>query len=379
MPRPSGTAWVRRARTRTLAATGAAAASAFVLANVLVSLGSGSTVHAPPPTSLAELLLRETGAAGPAGISAHFRYTNGLVPDTSALPAITGSGPAPLLEGASGRLWYGDGRLRMEFQNGAGDTQLLVHGNRALMYDAAAGNAFSAQLPNLGSAGAVRSGLAGAAQLLLGLRAEVRVSRPQPGVTAGRPSYTVTLRPGRPTSLIGAVRVAVDAETGTPLVIEVAGRGDRRPVVQVELSDVSYAPVSPDIFRLRLPFGMHPSPVRFSSPPSLGDSAACAAPPRVASLRLATCRLAAGGSGAAGRVLVYGSGLGAVVVLEEPGAGDPAGGLWGLLPTVAVRQAQGRELATTLGTVIRFGRGGVTYTVAGSRPAGLVLAVARAL
>jgi hypothetical protein len=379
MRRPPVTAWIRRARTRTLVAIGAALTAAFVLGNVLVSLGSGASVKPPPPTSLSELLLRESGAAGAAGISAHFHYANRLVPDASALPAITGSGPAPLLEGADGRLWWAGGRLRIEFQTDAGDTQLLVHGNRALMYDASAGNAFSAELPALGGAGAVRSGLAGAAQLLLGMRTRVHVSRPQPGVTAGRPSYTVTLRPAGGGSLIGAVRVAVDAATGTPLAITVAGRRDRRPVIQVTLSDVSYAPVSPDVFRLQLPFGMHPSPIRFS-PPSLGGDASCAGPPRVASLRLSSCRLESGGPGTAGRVLVYGAGLGAVAVLEEPSqGGDPAGGLWALLPTVQVRGAEARELVTTLGTVVRFERGGVIYTVAGSRPASLVRAVAGAL
>jgi hypothetical protein len=44
-----------------------------------------------------------------------------------------------------------------------------------------------------------------------------------------------------------------------------------------------------------------------------------------------------------------------------------------------VRGATARELVTTLGTVLRFGRGGVTYTVAGSRPASVVRAVASAL
>ena len=76
---------------------------------------------------------------------------------------------------------------------------------------------------------------------------------------------------------------------------------------------------------------------------------------------------------------MYGHGLGAVVVLEEIEGGDATGGVWGLLPGVALGDTEGRELSTTLGTVIRFSRGGVAYTVAGSRPAPLVQAVARGL
>jgi hypothetical protein len=46
---------------------------------------------------------------------------------------------------------------------------------------------------------------------------------------------------------------------------------------------------------------------------------------------------------------------------------------------VSVSGASGRELVTALGTVIRFVRGGVTYTVLGSMPKPVVEAVARGL
>ena len=378
MQRIHFTARVRRARTRTLAAIGIAAAVAFVAANVVASQG-GTPTRPPAPATLSELLLRESGAAGPAGLSADFHYVNGLVPDTSSLPAITGGGPTPLLEGASGRLWWGDGRLRMEFQNDSGDTQLVVHGDHALMYDAAAGNAFSVVLPVLASAGATRSGLAGAAQLLLGLRSQMHVSEPAPGVIQGRPAYTVTLRPAGSESLIGAISLSLDADTGTPLRVRIYGRGSSQPVVALDLSNVHYGAVSPTVFDIKLPFGMQPSPIRFSSLPSIGAAASCGAPARIASLPLTSCRAATGSAASTGRLLVYGHGLGAVIVLEELEGGDATGGVWGLLPGVSLGESEGRELSTTLGTVIRFGRGGITYTVAGSRPAPLVRAVARGL
>ena len=76
---------------------------------------------------------------------------------------------------------------------------------------------------------------------------------------------------------------------------------------------------------------------------------------------------------------LVGTNLSSVVVLEQPGGGDPGGGLWSLLPSVSVSGASGRELVTSLGTVIRFVRGGVTYTVLGSMPKPVVEAVARGL
>ncbi len=49
------------------------------------------------------------------------------------------------------------------------------------------------------------------------------------------------------------------------------------------------------------------------------------------------------------------------------------------LPTVSIKGATGQELDTALGTMIRFTRGGVTYTVIGSVPPAAAELAARAL
>ncbi len=46
---------------------------------------------------------------------------------------------------------------------------------------------------------------------------------------------------------------------------------------------------------------------------------------------------------------------------------------------VAIGNGEGRELVTPLGAVVRFARGGVTYTVLGSMSRAIVEAVARGL
>jgi hypothetical protein len=78
----------------------------------------------------------------------------------------------------------------------------------------------------------------------------------------------------------------------------------------------------------------------------------------------------------------YGEGLGGIAVIEsasEPGASTPSetGGL--SLPKVSIGGAQGEELDTALGTVLRFSRGGVDYVVVGSVPPAAAEAAARAL
>jgi anti-sigma factor RsiW len=105
----------------------------------------------------------------------------------------------------------------------------------------------------------------------------------------------------------------------------------------------------------------------------------CAAPARLGGLALQSCREASRANELPGKLLIYGRSFGSVVVLEQPGGGDPGGGLWGLLPGVSVAGADGRELVTPLGTVVRFARGGITYTVVGSLPRRVVEAVARGL
>jgi len=75
-------------------------------------------------------------------------------------------------------------------------------------------------------------------------------------------------------------------------------------------------------------------------------------------------------------------------VLQQPAdangaAGAPAKpreGEAGLsLPTVSINGATGQELDTALGTMVRFTRAGVTYTVIGSVPPPAAEAAARGL
>ena len=373
------TAWVRRASATTLTAVGLTAAAAFVGANWVWSIDR-SPPKPPPPTTLQELTLRELSGPGPAGVTAHFRYANSLVPTTNLLPdATAGGSPLPLVSGAEGRLWYANGRLRMEFQTDQGDTQLLLTGNRALVYDAADGTAYSAILPVTGVPQLARSGLEGASGLLRSVSGDAAISQPTPGVTGGRPAYTVRIAPTHDGGLLRSASLAVDAETGTPLRLELYSVGRTAPLVEFALSDVSYGEIKPSVFHLRLPFGMRPLALRFAAPPSVGGSVPCQAPESLAGLALRTCREASRSTDVQGRVLVYGTSLASVVVLEQPGGGDPGGGLWGLLPSVSVSGTSGRELVTGLGTVIRFVRGGVTYTVLGSMPQPVVEAVARGL
>ena len=72
--------------------------------------------------------------------------------------------------------------------------------------------------------------------------------------------------------------------------------------------------------------------------------------------------------GSPGAVSVYGGGMGEIVVLQHKAAaqGPRSRGLQ--LPEVNIDGATGTEIATPLGTIVRFERDGVAYTVLGSVP-----------
>ena len=372
-------AWVRRASTATLVAAGIAAVAAFVAVNVVLGLGT-TRVSPPPPVSLDGLALRLLSATPSAGLSAHFTYVDTLFPDPSLMPPDLAASAGALLGSSQGRLWWRSGQLRVDFQSSQGDTQLLLSGNRALLYDASSGVAVSAILPPLSLASLLRTVVSDASTAAAAGRNTVAVGIPRASVTAGRPAYTLTIRPrGDARVLLSAARIATDAATGLPLRLDLYGRGGGGPVVEMILSDVRIGPVDPADLRITLPFGVHPQPIRVNAPPSIGGSTPCSAPAALAGLRLVTCRQTSGGPNVSGRLLVYGRGAGSLLVFEQASSANPTGGLWQLLPGVAVGQQAGRELTTALGTLIRFGRGGVEYTVMASLPRQLVERAARGL
>ena len=106
------------------------------------------------------------------------------------------------------------------------------------------------------------------------------------------------------------------------------------------------------------------------------------APARLVGLPRHEVRLVGSGTDT-GALVTYGQGLGGIAVLEQPAPRArcaPAGPRGLRLPEVALGGGtSGQELATALGTVLRFDRGGVRYTVIGSVPPAAAEAAAEAL
>jgi outer membrane lipoprotein-sorting protein len=395
-------AYLRRIPTRRLLLLCAAVAvlGASVTAIALAATSGGPV---PPPKPLAQAVHDSLTAPAVPGISARISFTNHLV-DSSLLP----EGSDPLLAGASGRLWAAGDRLRVELQSdgGAGDSQILLNGRALSVYDASAGTVYRATLPpdRRRSQDAGVPSLARVQDALAHLMRHADLSAAQPGDVGGRPAYTVRLTPKRDGGLVGAAELAWDAEHGEPLRAAVYAAGVADPVLEITASDVSIGRVDDSVFAVAPPAGTkvvdlsahgrqaaggerqagHGAPVTGLSAVQAKVPFAIAAPQTLAGRARSDVRLA-GSERDPAALVTYGHGLAGIAVLESAAPAAQASARRGGdraqldLPRVAIGASSGQELATALGTLVRFERAGVAYTVLGSVPPAVAEAAARGL
>lgn len=340
-----------------------------------------------PPAKKLDRAIR-SAAAAPAvpGISARIDFVNHLLPSGSVGGRTAGS---PLLSGATGRLWLtGDGRARLELQSDHGDAQLVTDGKQASLYDATSNTVYRAALPqDKGTQKDTHSGpptLAAIDKGLAKLGKAWTLSGARPGNTAGQPSYTLRIAPKDDGGLLGAAEIAWDAAHGTPLRAAIYAQGQSSPVIELKATSIHYGTVSTSDVTLKPPADAKVVQVSAPSKQSHAKHGAdvtgakavagklsfpLSAPAKLAGLPRHDVRLVSSGKDKSALV-TYGRGLGAIVVFEHPSAGGASKGKGATdqLPSVNVNGATGKELATALGTIVSFERGGVSYTVAGSVP-----------
>jgi outer membrane lipoprotein-sorting protein len=411
-------AFLRTVSTRRLLALVVAAA---VVAGggtaIAVAATSGGPV--PPKESLAQAIHGSLGGTKVTGITARITFTNQLI-STSNLGQLA----SPLLTGATGRLWLSTDHkmLRLELQGNNGDAQLVVNGQSFWVYDPSSNTIYQGQLP-ASAAGTTKAtkatkkpdaipSLANIQSEITSLGKSLNLSGAIPGDVAGQPTYTVTVTPPHSGGLLGAAAIAFDAIHGVPLQFSVYATGSSSPVLQLTATDITYGPVDPSSFGVQQPTGAKvvnvsvPSGTTASAKSAKGShshakrdlksvtgAAAVAskvhfslvAPVKLVGVPRRTVRLLDwGGSPAA--LVSYGANLGGIIVIEQkvdPTTAAPTSSNGHhselALPTVSINGVTGTELDTALGTMIRFTRSGVAYTVLGSVPAVAAEAAARGL
>jgi outer membrane lipoprotein-sorting protein len=358
-----------------------AAVVALALTGAFAQAAISGSDPKPDPEPLDRAVHDAVTAPPVDGVSARVTFTNGLLPSGS-LPQ---GAVSPLAGGAEGRLWLaGDGRFRLELQSEAGDAQIVADGERLTVYDSASKTAYVMDTPakdedeptqEQPSLDDVRRGLDRLAEAWT-------LSGAQPTSTAGRPTYTVRIAPKDDGGLLGAAELAWDALNGVPLRAAVYAQGQDEPVLELEADDVSYGEIPDSTLDARPPEGTrvveidpvtgtdeHGRPTRVRGVDAVQRHLPfeLSAPAELAGLPRTEVRLIDAG-GSPGALSVYGEGMGAIVVLQHE-AGSQDGGTGGLeLPQINIDGATGSEIATPLGTLVRFQRDGVAYTVIGSVP-----------
>src|SRR4051794_24105616 len=389
--------FLRTSSTRRIVAilAGVVTTAAATAAIALAATSQGGSK--PPPASLAKAVHDALSSPKVDGVTARVTFTNHLV-DSSA---ITGS--TPLISGASGRLWAsGDGKLRLELQSTGGDAQIVSDGKSFLVYDGSSNTAYRGEVPHgQGKHGPKPgSGAPSIAQIqksITDARRHASVSGAIPTSVAGRPAYEARITP-RHGGLLSGARLAWDALRGVPLNVAIYARGNGSPVLSLRVRNVSYGKVPASTFAITPPKGAKivdltpgmngkgatSSDHRDATGPNAVQKALpfqLVAPDQLAGKPRAQVKLI----GSDGALVTYGQGLDGLAVIEKkadagsqpPSSGHSDNGLQ--LPTVSIGGTTGQELPTALGTVVRFTRGGVGYTVLGSQPADTVIAAARAL
>jgi outer membrane lipoprotein-sorting protein len=376
----------------------AVAIGASIVAIASAAGGSGPT---PPPASRAEAIHNAISGPAVAGLSADVKFTNHLI-DSSSI-----QGGDPLLLGGTGRVWVGqDGRFRLELQGDNGDPQITSDGDAVTIYDAATNTAYRANLPqdrqSSDPAKDTPPTLADIQTQLDKIMQSVNLSGAVPTDVSGRPAYNVRVTPKHDAGLLGAAEIAWDSQHGVPLRVAIYAAGDSSPVIELSLTGISYGAVADSVFDVAPPAGA--KVVDFNPPSGSGDKSGggdqkpvtgvdavakavpftLKAPDTLVGLPRHQVRLL-DWQGDPAALVLYGRNLGGIAVIEQKA---DAGGTTnaaapnhegpGLsLPTISINGVTGQELGTALGTMVRFTRGGVAYTIVGSVPPAAAEAAAR--
>ena len=362
-------------------------------AAIAVAAGGGNG-PTPPAKPLDQAIHDSLAGTAPEGITARIRFTNNLFPSG----ALLGNVGSALMSGASGRLWLtNDGRGRIELQSDAGDAQIVWGKDAVTVYDASSNTVYRASLAGAAPAPTDKSAPPALSEIdtLLGkLGAHATISDAQPTNVANQPAYGVSVSPKHDGGLLGSAELAWDAARGVPLRIAVFAQGHTAPALELRVTDISYGPVAAADVQVSPPAGAKvvdlggPSSHEQGAPGDKGSAVTglaavqaavdfpVSAPDTLVGLPRKDVRLVGGKT-----VLVaYGQGLGGVLVVERKAdASTPGGGLGASLPALSLDGVTAHELATQLGSVIEWQRGGTAYVLAGSLPSAAAESAARSL
>jgi len=226
-----------------------------VVAGTAVAAGA-QAAPALPARSVAQLLADVQRATGPGPLTGTIQETANL-----GIPSLPGLGDNSSLSGLSmlsgthaATIWYADPtHVRIAEQVQLGETDLRLNGRHAWLWDSKAQTATRIVLPAVPSgrqAGApdIKSPAAGmpptpqqvARQILAAVGPTTAVSLQQNVTVAGQAAYQLVVAPKDSRSLIGRIRIAVDAGRYLPVRVQVFARGAKSPAFQIGFTALTF-------------------------------------------------------------------------------------------------------------------------------------------
>ena len=286
-----------------------------------------------PARSTAQLLAAvDAPAALPSAMQAVVQETVSL-----GLPNLPGSGSSDPLSGLSllsgthtFKIWYdGPTRVRIAIPVTLGETDLRRDGRDVWLWDSKTSQATHYVLP-AGSASPpdqaapMQNALTPqqlARQILAAVGQTTTVGLQSNVTVAGQAAYQLSLAPKDSRSLIGQVRIAIDAANSLPLRVQIFARGASSPALDVGYTSLSFARPAASNFPFTPPPG---AKVKTITVPAAGN-----VPP---GLPFPGLPAAAAGTGSETIIAEGSNGTGSVVVSPADGKVQPAK----LLPATVV-------------------------------------------
>lgn len=247
---------------------GVPAVVAAVVALTVGTVYNATASPSLPEKSAAELLVDVQRAIGDGRNAGTVKGLSGTVVQKSdlGLPELpsTGEGSAELSSLLTGshtiRVWYaGPQKVRVAVLGNLGETDIVRNGRDMWRWSSKDNVASHSTLDEpKGEAPELPSGQTPEAAARLAIQAiepTTQVSTNGTATVAGRDAYELVLAPKDTASLIGSVRLAVDAENGAPLRVRIMPRGSNDPAFEVGFSKVSFTTPGDEQFNFTPPKG----------------------------------------------------------------------------------------------------------------------------
>jgi outer membrane lipoprotein-sorting protein len=273
------------------------------------------------------------------------------LPDLSALGGSNGSDITKLITGSNtARVWYaGDTKVRLALLGTLGETDVIRNGGDVWMWTSRDNTAEHIKVPaDAGTPHAMPTDLPvtpqeAAAKALAAIDPTTSVTTTGSAKVAGRDAYELVLAPKDTASLIGQVRLAIDAKTHIPLRVDVYAKNANDPAVRVAFQDISFAVPGAQQFTF------NPPPGATVKTPKAGDAAPKTGAPIPADPKDRAAKAKADGT------QVVGTGWTSVVVAKLPASGGDSStnaqqltGLVNSLPKVSGSWGSGHLLTSAL-------------------------------